>query len=241
MKKRALFLDRDGVINVDKSYVYKIEDFEFKEGIFELCKLFLSKDYALFVITNQSGIARGFYSEKDFENLSKFMLDEFAKKGIEFKKVYHCPHLEDCECRKPKPGMILRAQAEFNVDLSQSVLIGDNVTDMKAGLNAGIRTLCLVREDLECEFLGYEKRGKSLENSSQRCEYSSEIQGKDAKSLENSQELQGKNERRLCLNKNEQEIEYSSEIQGKKPEFKDDFYKKFSNLNEIIAYFKERL
>ena len=175
---KALFLDRDGVINVDKSYVYRACDFEFKEGIFALCALFLQKGYEIFVITNQSGIARGFYSEEDFENLSEFMLDEFEKKGVEIKKVYHCPHLDGCECRKPKPGMILQAQAEFSVNLKESVLIGDNLTDMQAGLNAGVSTLCLVKNDENLD-----------ENSSTNAE----------------------------------------------------FYEKFSNLNEIIAYFKERL
>ncbi len=175
---KALFLDRDGVINVDKSYVYKACDFEFKEGIFALCVLFLQKGYEIFVITNQSGIARGFYSEKDFENLSEFMLAEFAKKGVEIKKVYHCPHLDGCECRKPKPGMILQAQAEFDIDLANSVLIGDNITDMQAGKNAGVKTLCLVKNDENLD-----------ENSSTNAE----------------------------------------------------FYTKFNDLNEIIAYFKERL
>lgn len=144
MKTKALFLDRDGVINVDKSYVYRAQDFEFCAGIFALCALFLNKGYKIFVITNQSGIARGFYSEKDFENLSAFMCEEFAKKGVFISKVYHCPHLENCECRKPKPGMILKAQAEFDIDLANSVFIGDNLTDMEAGKNAGVKTLCLV-------------------------------------------------------------------------------------------------
>ena len=171
-------MDRDGVINVDKSYVYKACDFEFKDGIFALCALFLQKGYEIFVITNQSGIARGFYSEEDFENLSEFMLDEFSKRGVEIKKVYHCPHLEGCECRKPKPGMILKAQAEFDIDLANSILIGDNVTDMQAGLNAGVKTLCLVKNDENLD-----------ENSSTNAE----------------------------------------------------FYEKFNDLNEIIAYFKERL
>ena len=144
MKTKALFLDRDGVINVDKNYVYKVQDFEFCAGIFTLCALFLSKGYKIFVITNQSGIARGFYSKKDFENLSAFMCDEFAKKGVFISRIYHCPHLEECECRKPKPGMILKAQAEFDIDLANSVFIGDNLSDMQAGKNAGVKTLCLV-------------------------------------------------------------------------------------------------
>lgn len=163
MKTKALFLDRDGVVNVDKNYVYKEQDFEFCEGIFALCQLFLSKGFKIFIITNQSGIARGFYSEKDFEQLSEFMCKGFEKQGINITKIYYCPHLEKCECRKPKPGMLLQAQNEFDIDLTNSVFIGDNVTDMEAGKNAGVKTLCLVgnacghsqKGDQICEF--YEK------------------------------------------------------------------------------------
>lgn len=144
MKAKALFLDRDGVINVDKGYVSRVQDFEFCGGIFELCRFFLARDYEIFIITNQSGIARGFYSEKDFANLSEFMLKSFEKQGVMIKKIYHCPHLEGCECRKPKPGMIVRAGAEFNIDLANSIFIGDNLTDMQAGARAGISRLCLV-------------------------------------------------------------------------------------------------
>lgn len=158
MKTKALFLDRDGVINVDKNYVYKAQDFEFCAGIFALCALFLSKGYKIFIITNQSGIARGFYSEKDFENLSEFMCEGFEKRGVHITKIYHCPHLEGCECRKPKPGMILQAQAEFDIDLANSIFIGDNVSDMEAGKNAGVKTLCLVNNA--------EKRGKMSDKES---------------------------------------------------------------------------
>lgn len=152
MKIKALFLDRDGVINVDKNYVYKEQDFEFCEGIFALCELFLSKGFKIFIITNQSGIARGFYSEEDFEKLSEFMCKGFEKKGIKITKIYHCPHLEGCECRKPKPGMILKAKAEFDIDLENSVFIGDNLSDMGAGKNAGVQTLCLVGTDKNGDF-----------------------------------------------------------------------------------------
>lgn len=144
MIKRALFLDRDGVINVDKYYVYKIEDFEPCEGIFRLCKFFLEKDFQIFVITNQSGIARGYYSEADFTRLCIFMNELFLQKGIKISKFYHCPHLQGCECRKPKPGMILKALEEFKLEANQSVLIGDNLTDIEAGFKAGLKKLCLV-------------------------------------------------------------------------------------------------
>lgn len=137
-------MDRDGVINVDKSYVYRREDFEFCEGIFELCAFFQSKGFKIVVITNQSGIARGFYSEADFEKLTQFMCQEFEKNGIKIEKVYHCPHLEGCKCRKPLPGMLLKARDELNIDLKQSFFIGDNFTDMSAGLNAGLSKLYLI-------------------------------------------------------------------------------------------------
>ncbi|WP_310794252.1 D-glycero-alpha-D-manno-heptose-1,7-bisphosphate 7-phosphatase [Campylobacter peloridis] len=147
MKKNALFLDRDGIINIDKKYVHKIEDFEFCDGIFELCEFFMQKDFLIFVITNQSGIARGYYSEKDFEILSSYMMNEFLKKGIKIQKIYHCPHLDGCECRKPKPAMLLKAQNEFNINMEKSFFIGDNITDMQAGINAKIKNLFLINED----------------------------------------------------------------------------------------------
>ncbi len=149
MKKKALFLDRDGVINVDKKYVYKIEDFEFCEGIFELCEWFAKKGFLIFIITNQSGIARGYYTQKDFEILSAFVLDAFAKRGIGISKIYHCPHLEGCECRKPKPGMLLKAKDEFNINMQTSFFIGDNLSDMQAGLRAGIKNLTLIDPELK--------------------------------------------------------------------------------------------
>lgn len=149
MKRKALFLDRDGVINIDKKYVYKIEDFEFYNEIFDLCKYFILKDYLIFIITNQSGIARSYYSEEDFLKLCNFVLNEFTKKDITISKIYYCPHLENCECRKPKPGMILKAKNEFDIDIKNSVFIGDNLSDMQAGKNAGVKNLFLVNKDLQ--------------------------------------------------------------------------------------------
>ncbi|AJC85990.1 D-glycero-alpha-D-manno-heptose-1,7-bisphosphate 7-phosphatase [Campylobacter sp. RM16704] len=147
MKKNALFLDRDGVINIDKKYVHKIKDFEFCDGIFELCEFFIQKDFLIFVVTNQSGIARGYYTEDDFQILSSFMKDEFYKKNIKIEKIYHCPHLKDCECRKPKPAMLLKAQKEFDINMEKSFFIGDNITDMQAGINANIKNLFLINEN----------------------------------------------------------------------------------------------
>ncbi|KGI55327.1 D-glycero-beta-D-manno-heptose 1,7-bisphosphate 7-phosphatase [Campylobacter sp. MIT 97-5078] len=147
MKTKALFLDRDGVINIDKKYVHKQEDFEFCEGIFPLCDFFIQEGFKIFVITNQSGIARGYYTEADFAKLSQFMCESFKKQGIEITKIYHCPHLENCECRKPKPGMLLKAQLEFDINMQNAVFIGDNLSDMQAGLAAKVGTLVLLSED----------------------------------------------------------------------------------------------
>lgn len=140
---KALFLDRDGVINKEVNYLYKIEDFIFIDGIFELCKYYQDLGYMIFVITNQSGIARGYYNEADFNELTGWMIDEFLKEGINITKVYHCPHHPDisgyCECRKPKDGMIKKAENEFDIDLKNSVLVGDKESDITAAINAGIQ------------------------------------------------------------------------------------------------------
>ena len=148
--KKVLFLDRDGVINVEKHYLYKKEDFEFIDGIFELCQFFQDLGYLIIVVTNQSGIARGYYSEEDFENLTQWMIEKFKENGIYISKVYHCPHHPDisgeCRCRKPKAGMLLEAQKEFDIDLKHSVMVGDKERDIDAGINAGISETYLFNE-----------------------------------------------------------------------------------------------
>ena len=140
--KKALFLDRDGVINVEKNYLYKQNDFEFVDGVFELCKHYQNLGYLIIIVTNQSGIAREYYSQEDFLKLTKWMISEFKKHDITISKVYFCPHHPDisgeCNCRKPKPGMILEAVKEFDIDLVQSILIGDKERDIESALNAGI-------------------------------------------------------------------------------------------------------
>jgi D-glycero-D-manno-heptose 1,7-bisphosphate phosphatase len=145
---KALFLDRDGVINVEKNYVYRIEDFEFIDGIFELCVKAQALGFKLVVITNQAGIARGYYAEADYERLTAWMVDRFAARGVRIDRVYYCPYhptagiggyRRESFDRKPHPGMILRAKEELNLDLSRSVLIGDKDTDMEAGRAAGVK------------------------------------------------------------------------------------------------------
>lgn len=144
---KALFLDRDGIINVDHGYVHKIADFEFVDGIFELCQSAIAKGYEIFVITNQAGIARGFYDITMFEKLTQWMVAAFAGHGVAIAKVYYCPHhpskgvnefVTSCQCRKPAPGMIMQAQQEFTIDIKESIFIGDKISDMQAASNAGV-------------------------------------------------------------------------------------------------------
>jgi len=141
--KRVLFLDRDGVINEEKNYLYKKEDFVFIDGIFELVKHYKSIGYDVFVVTNQSGIARKYYTENDFNLLTHWMKEEFLKKEIIIDDVYFCPHHPDingeCSCRKPHPGMLLKAAEVYDIDLKNSIMIGDKERDIEAGLNAGLK------------------------------------------------------------------------------------------------------
>jgi len=148
IKNKALFLDRDGVINLDHGHVGKIENFHFIDGIFELCKKAQNEGYLIIVVTNQSGIAKGYYSEKDFLELTKWMENEFLKREIKITKTFFCPYhidgkikeyQQDSFDRKPNPGMILKAIKEFNIDPLESILIGDNDTDIKAGESANIK------------------------------------------------------------------------------------------------------
>ncbi|SFM62199.1 D-glycero-beta-D-manno-heptose 1,7-bisphosphate 7-phosphatase [Marinobacter zhejiangensis] len=153
MSKKAVFLDRDGVINVDHGYVHKPDDFEFVEGIFDACRHFQSLGYLLIVVTNQSGIARGMYNEQQFQALTEWMTDRFRDEGVTISQVYHCPHHPDygseaerhCSCRKPEPGMILQGLKEFDLDPAQCIMIGDKRGDMEAAEAAGLGRKILVK------------------------------------------------------------------------------------------------
>jgi D-glycero-D-manno-heptose 1,7-bisphosphate phosphatase len=147
MQMRALLLDRDGVININHGYVHHTVHFEFIEGIFELARAAYALEYMIVVITNQAGIARGYYSERQFAELSEWMCAEFAKQGAVISKVYYSPYhpteglgkyRRDDISRKPGPGMILQARQEFSLDLRNSVLIGDKESDIEAGIAAGV-------------------------------------------------------------------------------------------------------
>lgn len=150
---KALFLDRDGVVNVEKNYLHKIEDFELVEGILDVCRKYQEQGYFIIIVTNQSGISRGYYSEEDFAVLSRWMVEHFKELGITIERIYHCPHHESidgaCECRKPEPGMFLRAQREYDLDMAASVMIGDNERDIEASLRAGVGMNILLSEQAE--------------------------------------------------------------------------------------------
>lgn len=147
---KALFLDRDGIINVDGHYVHKKEDFRFVDGIFALCRAAKEKGYRIIVFTNQSGIARGYYSEEEFMLLTDWMCACFAEQGISIDAVYYCPfHPEkgigkyktESYDRKPNPGMLFKARDAYGIDLRNSVVLGDKDSDVAAGRNAGVGTL----------------------------------------------------------------------------------------------------
>ena len=147
MSIKTIFLDRDGVINHEVGYLHKIEDFQFIDGVFEACLYFQSLNFQIVVITNQSGIGRGYYSESDFYQVNNWMLDQFKHRGIKILNVFFCPHgPEDaCECRKPKPGMLLQAKLKYDIDMNRSWMIGDKEDDVKAANAAGISQTILVK------------------------------------------------------------------------------------------------
>jgi D,D-heptose 1,7-bisphosphate phosphatase len=147
---RAIFLDRDGTINVDKEYVYKIEDLEFIDSAIEGLQRMQTLGYGLIIVANQSGIARGKYTEEDYFAFSKEMQKRLRKKGVIITAEYFCPHhpkgiIEkysiDCDCRKPKIGMLEQAAEDFNLDLKKCWMIGDSFSDILTGRNAGCKTI----------------------------------------------------------------------------------------------------
>lgn len=150
---KALFLDRDGVINTELRYVYSREDFHFQDGIFELCQAARALGYLLVVVTNQAGIARGYFRESEFIKLTEWMIREFDQRRIPIARVYYCPYHPvygvgqykfDSADRKPRPGMLLRARMELDLDLASSMLIGDKLSDIGAAEAAGVGTRILV-------------------------------------------------------------------------------------------------
>ena len=152
--RKAAFVDRDGVITVDSGFLHRVEDLVFLPGAIEGLQRLQAAHYLLVVITNQSGIARGFYTEADYLRLTGHMQQRLSAAGVQLSAVEYCPHLPDaqiaryrvdCDCRKPLPGMLRRAAAALNIDMASSVLVGDRAIDVQAGRSAGVGRCWLVR------------------------------------------------------------------------------------------------
>jgi D-glycero-D-manno-heptose 1,7-bisphosphate phosphatase len=152
MPRKALFLDRDGVINVDHGYCFEIERIEFIDGIFELCEAAHRTGLQIVVVTNQAGVARGFYTEQDVRNLHRWMKLEFEKRGVPILDFYYClfhpeavvpEYAGDSFDRKPNPGMLLRAKEEHDIAMQESIMVGDKPSDMVAGRRARVATCIL--------------------------------------------------------------------------------------------------
>lgn len=148
-KTRALFLDRDGTINVDKHYVYRPEDFEWVPGIVELCQAAQKAGYVIVIITNQSGIERGYYTEQDYAVFMEYLQNRFADHGISLLGALHCPYLHDPLNRKPAPGLFLQAALRWDIDLAASLSLGDKERDVQAGINAGVGRNYLLSTEAE--------------------------------------------------------------------------------------------
>jgi D-glycero-D-manno-heptose 1,7-bisphosphate phosphatase len=146
MKNKGILLDRDGVINIDYGYIDKIKDFEFIHNSIKALRLLSCANYKLIIVTNQSGIGRGYYSIEDYNEVTDYMLKKLKENNIKIDRVYFCPHApkENCKCRKPKIKMLKDAEKDFNLALRKSYIIGDKTADIKAGEKAGCKTV-LVR------------------------------------------------------------------------------------------------
>jgi D-glycero-D-manno-heptose 1,7-bisphosphate phosphatase len=154
MSRRAAFIDRDGVLNEERAFVHRIEDFTFLPGAIEALRMLKTDGYLLVVVTNQSGIARGLYTEADYLALTRHLCERLEGEGICLDAVEYCPHLPDapvaryrveCGCRKPKPGMLTRAIQALDIEPATSFLVGDRLSDIEAGRAAGVGRCFLVR------------------------------------------------------------------------------------------------
>lgn len=145
---KALFLDRDGVVNYDYGHVYKVDEFTFILKIIDVIRYFKNIGFKIIIVTNQAGIAKGIYSKADFLSLNDWMLEELKKNGAEIDQVYYCPHKnsDGCFCRKPHPGMFLKAIDKFSIDPDKSFMIGDKETDLIAARKAGIKNRFLLEK-----------------------------------------------------------------------------------------------
>lgn len=165
---RAIFVDRDGTINVEKHYLHKIEDFEFLPGAIDGLKMLYDAGYLLIIITNQSGIGRGYYSEGDFITMNEWMIKELEKQNVYISKVYYCPHLPNakikkfrkkCTCRKPAIGMYEQAIKDFDIDVSLSWAIGDKLRDCTICEKTDCRGF-LIAENEKLEVIEQVKKGE---------------------------------------------------------------------------------
>lgn len=162
MANKAVFFDRDGTLNVDKDYLYKIEDFKWTEGAVSALQYCHEKGYLAVVITNQSGVARGYYTEADVHRLHRWMNQELEAKGeAPIDAFYYCPHHPkgkvaayacECSCRKPKSGLVLQAIKELDIDPAKSLMVGDKLRDIESGEAAGVRG-ALYKEGSLLEFV----------------------------------------------------------------------------------------
>ena len=150
---KAIFLDRDGTLNIDYGYVHEIDNFKFIDSAIDALRELKKMGYMLVLVTNQSGIARSYFSEEQFLQLTEWMDWSLAEQDVDLDGIYYCPHhpegkgeyKEDCDCRKPKPGMLLQAIKELKIDPTQSIMVGDKVEDLKAGIGAKVKINVLVR------------------------------------------------------------------------------------------------
>jgi D-glycero-D-manno-heptose 1,7-bisphosphate phosphatase len=151
--KRVLFLDRDGVVNVDKHFVSRVDEIVFVEGIFQLCRYFKSLNFEIVIITNQSGVSRGLFSEVELRQIMDYVLRKFEAEGIEILTYLYCPHgpTDLCMCRKPLPGMFTRAIQKLNVQAEDCISIGDRERDILAAVAAGIPLNYLLLTDKQAE------------------------------------------------------------------------------------------
>ena len=165
MRKKIIkvaFLDRDGVINEDLNYVHKKNKFILKEGIFKLLNILSKENYSIIIITNQSGIDRGLFTESEYEKLTQYYLSIFNNKGINILDIFHCPHhpaysnppFNNCSCRKPKPGLFINAKIKHNIDMNNSLAIGDSLRDLEAAYLSGVKKRILIsKENLNSKYV----------------------------------------------------------------------------------------
>lgn len=163
---KVAFLDRDGVINEEVRYLHKAKDFIYTHNCISALKIIQNLDYKIIIVTNQAGIAKGFFSESDYQNLTSWFLNDLSNQGVKVMDIFYCPHHPDgkipaysfaCENRKPSPGMILKAKKKYNIDLKNSFLVGDKHTDIEAAMRAGVGKYYLVESGHTISKIHYKK------------------------------------------------------------------------------------